>query len=354
MSSKLHGLVWEGCAHAGLILSRVAVMARLADYSNNEGLSWPAVETIQREIGAKSTTTVSTAITELERGGWLVRTERKAGGRNLSNLYQINVEKLELAAVTAREEYRRKKRGGRVIPPIVDPSNIDPPTVDPSTVGKNGEFNPPMVDPDPSLKPDPSDQQIFLSENSHESSDRHKLADFKSRHPDAEVFTPSGKSWGTKQDLECAAWVFGRIRILNPTAKQPNWTEWANDIRLMRQLDGRTHRDIAALFKRANRDDFWRKNILSPAKLRAKWDDLIIKLGDQQNASNTGESTAVQQVRAERERWDRERRGASMATVGPDDADLREPLDCEEWKQTDPALDHPDWEYDQRPDDERL
>ncbi|EGD9748831.1 DNA-binding protein, partial [Escherichia coli] len=28
MSSKLHGLVWEGCAFTGMILSRVAVMAR--------------------------------------------------------------------------------------------------------------------------------------------------------------------------------------------------------------------------------------------------------------------------------------------------------------------------------------
>ncbi|HHN0739697.1 TPA: helix-turn-helix domain-containing protein, partial [Escherichia coli] len=36
MSSKLHGLVWEGCAFTGMILSRVAVMARLADYSNDE------------------------------------------------------------------------------------------------------------------------------------------------------------------------------------------------------------------------------------------------------------------------------------------------------------------------------
>ncbi len=43
MSSKLHGLVWEGCAFTGMILSRVAVMARLADYSNDEvchGLQW--------------------------------------------------------------------------------------------------------------------------------------------------------------------------------------------------------------------------------------------------------------------------------------------------------------------------
>ncbi|EJJ8281596.1 helix-turn-helix domain-containing protein, partial [Salmonella enterica] len=103
MSSKLHGLVWEGCANAGLILSRVAVMARLADYSNDEGLSWPAIETIKRQIGAKSKATVSAAIDELEQGGWLVKTERKSGGRNLSNLYQINVEKLEAAAAAARE-----------------------------------------------------------------------------------------------------------------------------------------------------------------------------------------------------------------------------------------------------------
>ncbi|MGE4940104.1 helix-turn-helix domain-containing protein, partial [Yersinia enterocolitica] len=110
MSSKLHGLVWEGCAFAGLILSRVAVMARLADYSNDEGVSWPAVETIQQQIGAKSKTTVSSAIDELEREGWLVKQERKVGGRNLSNLYILNVEKLELAASAAKQHYRKEKK----------------------------------------------------------------------------------------------------------------------------------------------------------------------------------------------------------------------------------------------------
>lgn len=173
MSSKLHGLVWEGCAHAGLILSRVAVMARLADYSNDEGLSWPAVETIQRQIGAKSKTTVSAAIDELERDGWLTKTERKSGGRNLSNIYQINVEKLELAADTARKANKAKKQSTRTIPPIIDPSNITPPTVegltvDPSnidppivegaTIGQNTPVKGSIVGPDPSLnsKHDPS------------------------------------------------------------------------------------------------------------------------------------------------------------------------------------------------------
>lgn len=100
-------------------------MARLADYSNNEGLSWPAVETIQREIGAKSTPTVSMAITELERDGWLVKTERKAGGRNLSNLYQIDVEKLEAAAKAARAYYKTaKKRASRTTPQILTPQKM--------------------------------------------------------------------------------------------------------------------------------------------------------------------------------------------------------------------------------------
>ncbi|CDG48937.1 helix-turn-helix domain-containing protein [Serratia symbiotica] len=266
MSSKLHGLVWEGCAHAGLILSRVAVMARLADYSNNEGLSWPAVETIQREIGAKSTTTVSTAITELERDGWLVKTERKAGGRNLSNLYQIEVEKLEAAAEAARAYYKTaKKRASRTIPPNIDPSKNDG-----STVDKNEGVNPPMIDPDPSLTTDPSDN------------------DFSSRHPDAVVYSARKRQWGSHEDLTCAQWIWGRIAKLYDQAaeadgevvrpKEPNWTAWANEICLMCFQDGRTHKQICELFRRANRDPFWCKNILSPSKLREKWDDLSLKL----------------------------------------------------------------------------
>ncbi|EOV4178221.1 TPA: helix-turn-helix domain-containing protein [Yersinia enterocolitica] len=169
MSSKLHGLVWEGCAFAGLILSRVAVMARLADYSNDEGVSWPAVETIQQQIGAKSKTTVSSAIDELEREGWLVKQERKVGGRNLSNLYILNVEKLELAASAAKQHYRKeKKQPSKTTPPniegsivkglMVDLSNIEGLTVDESQPN-----NPPMVDPDPSLtsKQDPSNTKTI-------------------------------------------------------------------------------------------------------------------------------------------------------------------------------------------------
>lgn len=38
MSTKLTGYVWDGCAASGMKLSSVAIMARLADFSNDEGV----------------------------------------------------------------------------------------------------------------------------------------------------------------------------------------------------------------------------------------------------------------------------------------------------------------------------
>lgn len=81
----------------------------------------------------------------------------------------------------------------------------------------------------------------------------------------------------TDDDLMAAEWILGLIRKLNPSFKEPKIESWANDIRLMRERDNRTHKDICELFKWANQDRFWSVNILSPATLRAKWDQLSMK-----------------------------------------------------------------------------
>jgi len=86
------------------------------------------------------------------------------------------------------------------------------------------------------------------------------------------------RKWGTPEDHKAAQWIFSMIRKLNGKAREPSWDSWANDIRLMRENDRRTHHEICDLFKRANADDFWKANILSPSKLREKWDSLAIKL----------------------------------------------------------------------------
>lgn len=78
MSTKLTGYVWDSCAASGMKLSSVAIMARLADFSNDEGVCWPSIETIARQIGA-GMSTVRTAIARLEAEGWLTRKARRQG-----------------------------------------------------------------------------------------------------------------------------------------------------------------------------------------------------------------------------------------------------------------------------------
>ncbi|TCL06864.1 replication protein 15 [Sodalis ligni] len=134
------------------------------------------------------------------------------------------------------------------------------------------------------------------SENSGESSDASSEKEFLKVHPEAVVYSPKGSKWGNEEDLRCAKWIWSRIiRLYEQAAetdgelvspKEPNWTVWANEVRMMRMLDNRNHRHICELFGRANKDRFWCKNILSPAKLREKWDELVLKLP----AANTGTS----------------------------------------------------------------
>lgn len=116
------------------------------------------------------------------------------------------------------------------------------------------------------------------SENSAESSDGHgkKLPILK---PDAAI--QSGAKWGTSEDLRCAEWLFAVVQSISSSAKKPNYAGWANDIRLMRERDNRTHKEIAALFRWACDDDFWKGNVLCPSTLREKWTQLDIKRNKQ-------------------------------------------------------------------------
>lgn len=65
-----------------------------------------------------------------------------------------------------------------------------------------------------------------------------------------------------------------------------------------------------------------------------------------QSNTASGESVAVQQIRAERERWERERRGNSVDFVGDDGENLFQPLDHEEWQSPERPVDCSDWEHD--------
>ncbi|RPE02967.1 Replication protein O [Candidatus Pantoea deserta] len=108
------------------------------------------------------------------------------------------------------------------------------------------------------------------SENSGESSDE-RLKSLPVVRPEAAVHSQKGDKWGTADDLLAAQWIFSRVQVITPTAQQPNWPAWANDIRLMRDSLKTSHREICEVFTWANGNQFWQTNILSPSKLRKQW-----------------------------------------------------------------------------------
>ncbi|EGJ6667755.1 GntR family transcriptional regulator [Salmonella enterica] len=142
MSTKLTGYVWDGCAASGMKLSSVAIMARLADFSSDEGVCWPSIETIARQLGA-GPSTIRTAIAKLEKDGWLTRTQRRNGNRNASNVYRLNVAKLQASAFSQLSDSDTSKS---------DASNFDASKTDPSKSGKNSGFDPSESGGDPSVK----------------------------------------------------------------------------------------------------------------------------------------------------------------------------------------------------------
>jgi uncharacterized phage protein (TIGR02220 family) len=151
MSTKLTGYVWDACASSGMKLSSVAIMARLADFSSDEGVSWPSIGTIARQIGAGEST-VRTAIAQLEKDGWLSRKQRRNGNRNASNVYQLNVAKLQAAAFSHLSDSDASKS---------DASKSDPSKFEASKNSNSGSFDPSESGGDPSVKPttDPSDKK---------------------------------------------------------------------------------------------------------------------------------------------------------------------------------------------------
>lgn len=286
MSVKLSAYVWDGCAAAGIKGNKLLIMLRLADYASDEGIAYPSIATIARQLGAGRSTVIS-LLGELAKDGWLTKKERRQGQRSTSNLYTLNVAKLRQAA----NEYFDSPKTGR--PESEHPETERPESGGPESErpeeGENTGSQGPETGHDPSVTTDPpvkgSSCPEALPPDEQEISPVEK---FLEKHPEAVTWNVPKRQWGSQEDLTCAEWIWSRVIKLYEQAaesdgevvrpKEPNWTSWANEIRLMCAQDDRTHRQICELFGRANRDPFWCKNILSPSKLREKWDDLSLKL----------------------------------------------------------------------------
>ena len=74
-----------------------------------------------------------------------------------------------------------------------------------------------------------------------------------------------------------ATFFYEQILSNNPNHKKPNLESWANDVRKMMDIDGRSKDEIGHLMKWVQKNDFWMANVLSVSKLREKYDQLIMQ-----------------------------------------------------------------------------
>lgn len=91
-------------------------------------------------------------------------------------------------------------------------------------------------------------------------------------------------------DTNGAKYLFKKIKGNNPKQKEPSFDSWANDFRLMREKDNREPQEIKDVIDWCQADPFWQGNILSPKKLREKFDQLTIQMNSKKGAKNNAES----------------------------------------------------------------
>lgn len=236
MSVKVMSAVFDRYPVGG---GEMLLALALADHAHDDGTNvYPSVGKLAEKT-RQSERTVQYQLRKMQAAGWLVMVRESRGGPGQSSKYRISPAWLN----------------GADFAPLGKPLRCNPEHLTVQSDAPNGataiapESSITIKEtPCPNLRPD---------------------AGLQDSKPEVKVADPD--------DLRLAHWMFDLVLKLHPKHRPPNLPKWANEIRLLRERDQRDRREIAALFRWANGHAFWQSNILSPAKLREKWDQLEIR-----------------------------------------------------------------------------
>jgi hypothetical protein len=259
MSSRLVGLVLE---HYQGTPNEVLLAIAIADEADHNGGNVCASLPLLGRLSRQSDGNVRRLFRKMEASTWLQCLERSPGGRGKPSVYCINPDWVRLPTgwQPKPEQNPNTVQGFVAAKPEQNPNTVQ------GFTGSKPEHCAGVSDPTPlSLKTLPPVVPQF------------------------ELTTDSGNAGETvlDADLRLARWMLERLRTLNPKHREPkNWARWTREIRLLRtEVEGLTHREIAAVFKWANEQrtprpggNFcWARVILSPGNLRAHWDRLHVE-----------------------------------------------------------------------------
>ncbi len=89
----------------------------------------------------------------------------------------------------------------------------------------------------------------------------------------------------TEWDMNLSHTLFNECKKIVPTTKDPDFENWANEFRLMREIEKWHKEDILAILSwMYNEDEFWRGQVRSPQKLRKHYEAMYAK----RNAAKIG------------------------------------------------------------------
>ena len=89
----------------------------------------------------------------------------------------------------------------------------------------------------------------------------------------------------TEWDMNLSHTLFNECKKIVPTTKDPDFENWANEFRLMREIEKWHKEDILGIMSwMYNEDEFWRGQVRSPQKLRKHYEAMYAK----RNAAKIG------------------------------------------------------------------
>jgi hypothetical protein len=233
----------EVCADPRLTKMQLRVLICLLSFrAKNSDTIWPKRSTIAERCGY-NIRTISKVTTQLVNLGWLVK--EGSGGFSQSCKYKITVPELDTVVETdngnqtgyGNQSGYGNRTGHLTVTEVVTPTVTEPDRGNKQTIEQTKNI------PTPSVKYSP-------------------------------------------EDLEFATWAYKKILGPAPKAPKPDFTKWADSVRLMREVDNHTPQEIMEVFTFANNDPFWQTNILSIPKLRQKFSTLHSKMLGGSNATS--------------------------------------------------------------------
>jgi hypothetical protein len=144
------------------------------------------------------------------------------------------------------------------------------------------------------------DNNVITKDNKGKESKGNKI-----KEKERKEYTSSPKQVYDEQSIpyRLAFRLYENILSNNPDYKQPNLQSWANDVRLMIERDNRTEDQITYLMDWCQNHSFWKSNILSPSKLREKFDQLIMRVKEDIKKQNKQQEKEIPRAYQSLQEW---------------------------------------------------